>query len=64
MVGSGLFSATSIVSTMVRFNQRLSRFLKKPGTYMLIIIGLAVDFAIQWPFMVICAIENRFRNRM
>ncbi len=48
---------------MSKSNRKLPSLLKKPGIYLLILIGIAVDFAIQWPFMVLCAIENRFRKR-
>ncbi len=48
---------------MFRFNHKLLSILKQTGIYLLMFIGIAVDFAIQWPFMVICTIENRFRKR-
>ena len=36
---------------------------KRPGIYGLMIIGILLDFMIQSPFIVICAIENFFRDK-
>jgi hypothetical protein len=49
---------------MLGVKHKIFKLLKKPAIYLLIIVGMVVDVAIQWPFVVICAIENRFRNRM
>jgi hypothetical protein len=37
--------------------------LKLPGVYLLMITGILVDFTIQFPIMMICAVENLFRKR-
>jgi len=46
-----------------RLNQLLVNCLKQFGIYLLIIIGILVDFMIQFPFMIICAFENMFRKK-
>ncbi len=48
-------------------NQLLTRLLffsaKLPGIYFLMIFGMVIDFMIQFPFAVICTLENRFLRR-
>lgn len=36
---------------------------KRPGIYGLMITGILLDFMIQSPFIVICALENFFRDK-
>jgi hypothetical protein len=48
-------------------SQLLTRLLffsaKLPGIYFLMILGMFIDFMIQFPFAVICSLENRFLRR-
>lgn len=37
--------------------------LKLPGIYILITIGIMMDFIIHLPFLVLCSVENLFRRR-
>jgi len=45
-----------------RLNQLLFYGLKQPGIYLLMITGILLDFLIQFPFIVICALENLFHR--
>jgi len=36
---------------------------KQPGIYGLMISGILLDFMIQFPFIVICTLENFFRDK-
>jgi len=36
---------------------------KQPGIYFLMIAGILFEFLIQFPFIVICALENLFYNK-
>jgi len=45
-----------------RLNQFLFYGVKQPGIYLLMITGILLDFLIQFPFMVICALENLFNR--
>jgi hypothetical protein len=44
-------------------NQLLFYCVKQPGIYGLMISGILLDFMIQSPFIVICALENFFRHK-
>ena len=44
-------------------NKLLVYCVKQPGIYLLMITGILLDFMIQSPFMVICALENLFRKK-
>jgi hypothetical protein len=37
--------------------------LRLPGIYILIILGIMLDFILHLPFLVICLVENLFRRR-
>ena len=37
--------------------------IKLPGIFLLITIGIMMDFIIHLPFLVICTVENIFRKR-
>ena len=45
------------------FKRLLFFSVKLPGIYFLMLFGLAVDFLTQFPFAVICTLENRFSAR-
>ena len=45
-------------------NRILFYFVKQPGIYGLMISGILLDFMIQSPFIVICALENFFRDKV
>jgi len=45
-------------------NRILFYCLKQPGIYGLMISGILLDFMIQSPFIVICALENFFRDKV
>jgi hypothetical protein len=44
-------------------NQLLFYCVKQPGIYGLMITGILLDFIIHSPFIVICALENLFRDK-
>lgn len=44
-------------------DQLLFYCVKQPGIYGLMITGILLDFMIQSPFIVICALENFFRDK-
>jgi len=45
-----------------RLNQLLFYGVKQPGIYLLMVTGILLDFLIQFPFIVICALENLFHR--
>ena len=45
-------------------SQLLYYCVKQPGIYGLMITGILLDFIIQSPFIVICALENLFRDKV
>jgi hypothetical protein len=45
------------------FNKFIFYCLKQPGIYLLMTTGILLDFMIQSPFIVICALENLFRKK-
>lgn len=45
------------------FNKFILYGLKQPGIYLLMTTGILLDFMIQSPFIVICALENLFRKK-
>ena len=45
------------------FNKFIFYCLKQPGIYVLMTTGILLDFMIQSPFIVICALENLFRKK-
>ena len=45
------------------YNKFLLYGLKQPGIYLLMITGILLDFMIQSPFIVICALENLVRKK-
>ena len=44
-------------------NHLLFYCVKLPGIYFLMIAGILLEFIIQLPFIVICALENLFNKR-
>ncbi|CAB1062691.1 hypothetical protein D1BOALGB6SA_7471 [Olavius sp. associated proteobacterium Delta 1] len=44
-------------------NQLVFYCVKQPVIYLLMITGILLEFMIQFPFMVICALENLFRKK-
>jgi hypothetical protein len=36
---------------------------KLPGIFLLVTIGIMMDFIIQLPFLILCTLENRYRRR-
>jgi hypothetical protein len=50
-------------STRHFLNRLLFFSVKLPGIYFLMLFGLAVDFLTQFPFAVICTLDNRFSGR-
>jgi hypothetical protein len=45
-----------------RLNRLLFYGVKTPGIYLLMITGILLDLLIQFPFIVICALENLFHR--
>jgi hypothetical protein len=50
-------------SSRLWFSRLLFLSVKLPGIYFLMILGVVIDFMIQFPFAVICSLENRFLRR-
>ena len=44
-------------------NQFLFYCVKQPGIYGLMVAGILLDFIIHFPFIVLCGLENIFRDK-